>query len=198
MRQILFAAALLTVCYAPISAVDEVGFAIKGGIIDNYSQKGLDLPVCNVNRLNLIGGQFHISKLPVVELIVGADYSWRGRTYVVDNQKLEFRVRNLAVTASVVYPVRLSAARLYLGCGIGSHSISYEYLRPAALALEDYGIEIPGTSAYFGCHAVAGGRVNIPSIPVGLFVETRLYHIDAPKNDISYSNWSGGIFLPLE
>jgi len=198
MRQVLVAVALLTVCYAPVSAVDEVGFGIKGGIVDNYSQKGLDLPVYNVNRLNLIGGQFHISKLPVVELIVGADYSWRDRTYVVDNQKLEFRVRDLAITASVVYPIRLSTAKLYIGGGLGSHSISYEYLRPASLALEDYGIDIPGTSSYFGYHAVIGCKTDIPSIPVGFFMEARLFHIDAPENDISYNSWSGGIFLPLE
>lgn len=179
-------------------ARDGIDLMFKWGQIDNYSQRGLNLPAYDIESLSSAGGQLKISRFPVVDLIIGADYSWCNREYNIDGQILDFRARDMAITASIVYPLELRALELYAGGGIGSHSVSYEYRRPGTLILEDHGIDIPGTSPFFGYHAVIGGLTRVLSDSIGLFAELRLYRIDAPFNDISYNTWTAGISLSLE
>lgn len=172
-------------------------FGIKGGIVDNYGQPGLNLSTYDISQMNLIGGQFHIATLPVVDLIVGADYSWHKQTLSIAGQSLPFKMRDLAITASLVYPIQLGPAKLYGGGGIGSHSISYEYLRPVSLSLAANGVSIPETSAFFGYHALAGAEIGLSGIPLGVFVEGRINRVNIPEENIKFNSFAGGVYLSL-
>lgn len=197
MKKILVFCFCLSLMTAAAAADSGITFGIKGGIIDNYGQSGLSLSTYNIDQMNLVGGQFHITTLPLVDLIVGADYSWHKQTSTVAGQNLDFKMRDLAVTASVVYPVQLGPAKVYGGGGIGSYSISYEYLRPVSLSLAANGISIPETSAYFGYHALVGAEAGLSGLPVGIFVEGRINSVNIPGENIKFNSLAGGVYLSL-
>jgi opacity protein-like surface antigen len=197
MKKTLWVFICLLVGAGSAGAVSGIEIGVKGGIIDNYSQGGLSVSDYDINQLNMIGAQIYFSRLPMVDVILAGDYSWRNKTYTIAGQGFEFKMRDLAVTASVVYPVKLSVATPYVGGGIGTHSLSYEYIRPISLSLADNGIEIPETSTFFGYHGIFGAKINFPAFPLGFFVEGRLSRINAPAGDISFNSYAGGIYLSL-
>ena len=182
-----------------VSAAADSGitFGIKGGLIDSYGQPGLRLSTYNIDQMSLVGGQFHIATLPLVDLIVGADYSWHKQTLAIAGQSLPFKMRDLAVTASVVYPICFGPAKLYAGGGIGSHSISYEYLRPVSISLAANGISIPETSAFFGYHALVGAEAGLSGLPLGVFIEGRINRVNIPGENIKFNSLAGGVYLSL-
>lgn len=197
MKGTLWITAMLLVVVVHAAAASGIAIGVKSGIVDNYDQPDLRMAGYNIDQLTMIGGQIHYCGLPVIDLIVSGDYLWRQRTYTIAGQDFEFKIRDFAVTASVVYPVSLPMVTPYIGGGIGSHSLSYEYIRPISLALADNGVVIPETSAYFGYHGMVGAKIEIPAFPVGFFMEGRVYRIDAPGEDIRFNTWAGGVYLSL-
>lgn len=197
MKKTLCYLACLIIGSGAAGAAGGIEIGVKTGIIDNYSQANLNMADYNIDRLNMIGGQLYFSGLPMVDLVLAGDYSWRERTYTIADQPFEFRLRDLAITASLVYPIRLPVATPYIGAGIGSHSLSFEYLRPLSLSLADNGITIPETTTFFGYHAIVGAKIEIPTLPVGFFMEGRLSRVNAAGEDISFNTYAGGVYLSL-
>ncbi len=188
---------ILLVATAPVMATGGVDFGIKGGLISHYRQPGLNVAGYDLEQMNLFGGQFYISAFPKFDLIAGVDYGWRSQTYAIAGQGFEFKMRDFAVTASAVYPVKLSAARLYIGAGLGSHSISYEYVRPLTLSLADNGVTIPEATTYVGYHGLIGAKVAMPRMPLGVFLEGKYTEVSTPGDNIRFASFSGGIFVSL-
>jgi len=197
MKKILSILVCLFIASGSAGAISGIEIGLKTGIIDNYSQSQLSLGGNDINRLNMVGGQISFSRLPMIDVIVAGDYSWSNQNYNIAGYDLDFKLRDFAVTASAVYPVNLPVVSPYIGGGIGTHSLSYEYIRPLSLSLADNGVEIPETSTYFGYHGLLGAKVNIPAFPLGLFMEARFNRVNSPGDDISFSSYSGGIFLAL-
>jgi len=180
-----------------IGAASGVEIGLKGGFIPDYNQPRLNLANTEFNDLNLVGGQFYISKLPVVDMIIDFDYSWNKDAVPVANEDFDLRFRDLTVAASLVYPINLSFLRFYAGGGVGSHTLAFEYVRPEGLSLSANGIEIPETSTYFGYHAIVGLRTDAKAGSLGFFAEVKFDRIDVPGGDIEYKTVTGGIFLSL-
>jgi hypothetical protein len=170
---------------------------IKGGMVSEYSQAGLQVAAKNISHQALIGGQFYIDDLPLIDGIVSVDYSWKNHTYHISGREFPFGMRDLAVTVSAVYPIHISSLTTYVGGGIGSHSISYSYRHDHNFVPQDNGIAIPSSSTFPGYHALVGIRLHVGRAPTGLFIEGRLNRIETPENEIRYSSMSGGIFLSL-
>lgn len=170
---------------------------VKMGRVMSYSQGTLQVGANDISRQTLVGGQLYITTTPLVDLIASIDYSWNDNQYAFAENDLPFRMRDLATTISAVLPVRLSAFCVYIGGGIGSHSISYAYRRPASLSLAANDINIPEASTYFGYHGLIGVKGAPPHLPVGIFAEGRLNRIDAVGAQIKYTSFSAGLFLPL-
>jgi len=187
----------LLIAAGSANALSGLEIGIKGGIVDNYRQSGLTVGNYDINRLSLIGGEVYFSKLPMIDIILSGEYSWRNETYSFAGQDFEFKMRDFAVTASIVYPLKIAFATPYLGGGIGTHSLSYEYIKPLSLSLADNGVAIPETSTFFGYHGIVGAKINFPAFPLGFFVEGRFNRINAPGEDISFNSYTGGIFLAL-
>jgi hypothetical protein len=197
MQKIVYLTAFTIILFGNAGAVTGLDIGIKGGIVDNYNQSGLSLSDYDINRMNLIGGQISYSGFPLIDILVAAEYSWRKETYEIDGYGFEFKLRDLAVTASAVYPIRLSFVSPYVGGGFGSHSLSYEYLRPVALSLSDNGVIIPETSTFFGYHGIVGAEIKIPAFPVGFFVEGRINRVNVIGKDVTYNTYTGGVYLSL-
>lgn len=196
MKKIWCTVVLILVAAMPVYG-GGIELGIKSGLIENYKQADLQMAAYHLDQLSLIGGQVYISQLPMVDVIISGDYSWRERTYIIVEQNLKFKLRDLAVTATVVYPLNLGMATIYAGGGIGSHSLSYEYVKPLSLSLADNGVTIPEASTYFGYHGLIGAKIEVPAFPVGFFMEARKNQINAPGDDITFNSWAGGIFITL-
>ena len=180
---------------APAGAISGIDIGIKGGITDNFDQPGLSISSYDIGQLNLMGAQVFASSLPLVDLIVSAEYSWRNKTYEFLGQGFEFKLRDLAVTASLVYPVKLPLVNLYAGVGGGTHSFSY--VRPVSLSLADNDIFIPEGETYMGYHGLIGAKASLPAFPLGVFIEGRYATISTPGKNTSYNTWTGGVFISL-
>lgn len=187
----------LLLAAAPAGALSGFDIGIKGGIADNFDQPGLSISSYDLGRLNLMGAQVFASTLPLIDLIVAADYTWRTETYSILGEGFEFKLRDLAITASVVYPIKLPLANLYVGVGGGTHSFSYEYVRPVTLSLADNNIFIPEGAIYTGYHGLIGAKTNLRVLPLGIFIEGRWATINTPGENTSFNTWAGGVFIKL-
>jgi len=187
----------LLISVGSVGAVTGIELGIRAGVINNYDQPNLSLATYDFDRLNMLGGQIYFSALPVIDIILAGEYSWRTRTYEIAGESMEFKLRDFAVTASAVYPFKMPVVTPYAGAGIGTYSLSYEYLVPVSLSLADNGVFIPETSTYFGYHGLIGAKLNLPAFPLGVFLEGRWNRVNAPDDDISFNTWAGGVFLEL-
>ena len=178
-------------------AESNLDFAFKGGMVDNFSYPGLTLPKNDLRRQGLAGAQLYFKSPKYVDLIVSLDYSWQKKSYTIAGQAFDFKTRDMAVAASIVYPLKLSFIGLYIGGGVGTHSFSHEYYRPRTLSLEDNGVEIPEIATYFGYHGLVGAKVPMASLPCGLFVESRIGEVNLPDKNVSYNNWTAGVYFSL-
>jgi hypothetical protein len=198
MKKMLWILAWLLVCVGSAGAVTGIEIGIRTGVLSNFDQPSLNIGTYDLNRLNMFGGQIYISRLPMVDIIVAGEYCWRTRTYEIAGESMEFKLRDFAVTASVVYPFKqLPLVTPYIGAGIGTYSLSYEYLVPLSLSLDDNGVSIPETSTHMGYHGVLGAKLNVPAFPVGVFLEGRLNRISTSGDDVKYTTLAGGVFLAL-
>lgn len=198
MKKMLWILAWLLVCVGSAGAVTGIEIGIRTGVLSNYNQPSLNIGTYDLNRLNMIGGQIYFSRLPMIDIIVAGEYCWRTQNYDIAGENMEFKLHDFAVTASVVYPFKqLPVVTPYVGAGVGTYSLSYDYFVPTSLSLSDNGVSIPGTSTYMGYHGVLGAKANIPAFPVGLFLEGRLNRINTPGDDIKYNTLAGGVFLAL-
>jgi opacity protein-like surface antigen len=189
---------IVFLAWSPVYGAGDFEVGVHGGGLFSYEQSGLHLGENRGGNQMLVGSQIYIANTPVFNFIASVDYSWHQESYFFYGQEMPFEMRDMAVTISAVYPLRFGALTAYGGGGIGSHSISYSYRRPATLSLADNGIRIPEASTYFGYHALAGARTTLPHLPVGVFAEGRLTHIDSPDGAIRYATITTGLFLPLQ
>lgn len=187
---------LLVLCSAA-AAGDRIDFALKGGTVDNFSYPGMNLPDNNLDKKGLIGGQFFLKSPKYFDVILSLDYSWEEKAYQIDGQTFDLKTSDMSVSASLVYPVTIASMRIYAGGGIGTHSYSHEYYRPRSLSLEANNVTIPVVATYLGYHGVAGVQIPLMSLPGGVFVEGRYGRVALPDKDISYNNWTGGIYVSL-
>ncbi|MEZ5360161.1 MAG: outer membrane beta-barrel protein [Candidatus Zixiibacteriota bacterium] len=187
---------ILLLC-STVIAGDNISFAVKGGMVDNFSYPGFNLPQNNLDQKGLVGGQFFLKSPKYVDIILSMDYSWENKTYQIDGQSFDLKTKDLSVSASLVYPVTIASLRFYGGGGVGTHSYSHEYYRPRSLSLEANNVTIPEVATYLGYHGIAGVQIPLLSLPGGLFVEGRYGRVALPDEDISYNNWTGGIFVNL-
>jgi hypothetical protein len=198
MKKMLWILVWLLVCVGSANALTGIEIGIRTGVLSGYNQPSLNIGTYDLNRLNMVGGQIYFSRLPMVDIIVAGEYCWRTQNYDIAGENLQLKLHNFAVTASVVYPFKqLPIVTPYVGAGVGSYSLSYDYFVPMSLSLSDNGVSIPGTSTYMGYHGVLGAKVNVPAFPVGMFLEGRLNRINTPGDDIKYNTFAGGVFLAL-
>lgn len=198
MKHTIMICAALFLFSLPAAAVTGIDIGVKGGVVRSFDQPGLSLSSYDLHSLNMIGGQMFISTLPVVDVIIALDYSWRNETYEIAGENLEFDARDFVVSASVVYPITgIPVVQPYVGGGVANHALSYNYLRPVSLSLEDNGVTVPESSTAFGIHGIIGAKLALPASPLGLFLEGRFNRVDGPGDANTYNTWSGGLFFSL-
>ncbi len=172
---------------SPTYALTGISFGVKGGMGLKADFTGVNLNGEEIDRLMMIGGQIKISTLPFIDVIGTAEYGWKtlkDATLVYDATEytVEYKVRDLAFTASVVYPLKMQVIKPFAGFGIGSHNLGYD-VTANNLPL---GFGAPEDKSYLGYHILAGIDISFPAVPLGLTGEFRYNWVDTPGETTKY------------
>lgn len=182
---------------APVHAVSGISFGVKGGMALNYDQAGLSIGDFSAKKMNLAGAQVRITTIPMIDLILSGDYAWKNNSYNFAGQNFDLKMHDLSFNATLVHPFKFPAVSPYVGGGIGSHHLSFDYVSPLSMSLSENGITIPGTETRTGYHLVGGVNIGIPAFPLGFGVEYRLNWIDTPGSVTKYNSLTFGINFSL-
>jgi len=193
----LFLTLFILALAAPSFAITGISIGIHGGKTTNYDQESFAIPGQDDADMTMVGGQIKISKLPMIDLLVSGDYAWKNETYSVAGQDLEVKRHDLAFSATALYPLKLKVIQPYIGGGISTHNLGFDYVKPLSLSLEDNNVVIPESDNRLGYHMVGGFEIALPAFPVGLNAEYRLNWIDTPVEVTKYNSITVGLSYKL-
>ncbi|MCX6829504.1 MAG: outer membrane beta-barrel protein [candidate division Zixibacteria bacterium] len=182
---------------APTFALTGLSFGVKGGFVSNYEQPGLAVGDFSAEKMNLAGAQVKISTLPIINFIVSGNYAWKNNKYDFGGQTFELQMHDLYFDASAVYPIKFQFVSPYFGGGVGSHNLSFDYVKPLSLSLADNDITVPGSVSRLGYHLVGGINIGLPAFPFGISAEYRMNWIDTPGSVTKYNSFTFGLDFKL-
>nr|MBN2276868.1 outer membrane beta-barrel protein [candidate division Zixibacteria bacterium] len=182
---------------APGYALTGISIGVKGGMVSNYEQPGFAVPGEDTDAMNLAGLQLKFTKLPMIDLIVSGEYAWKKETYSGFGQSFELTRSDLQFSASAIYPFSLPVVTPYLGAGVATHSLGYDYVEPVGWALDTYDIEVPGNETRMGYHLMGGFDVGLPAFPLTLNAEYRLNWVSTPDEVTKYNSITAGLSFSL-
>ena len=191
---------MLTICLlfaVPSFAITGISLGVKGGLVTDYNQPGFSVPNQETDNMALAGLQVRLSSLPIVDLIVTGEYAWKNESYSVLGQDFELKRHDFLFSASAIYPVKLPAVSPYLGGGVATHSLGYDYAVPALWSLEDYDIEVPGNETKMGYHIMGGVDFKLPVFPVSANAEFRINWVNTPQEVTKYNSITIGLSYSL-
>ena len=204
MRRTIVLTGIFTILFFSTSyAITGLGIGVRGGIIQNYNNPGLDAfpSSLSLDKMPALGAHFKIGTLPLVDLEISAEYAWKKKEVLVfigiDSLKGDFTVSDFSLNATGKYHLlSIPVFRPYVGAGAGFHRLIYK------LDIEGLGeqIIIPENESRLGLHAVAGIALKSAVLPFEVFAELRYTHIKTrqEKWDTSSSHYSsimGGITM---
>jgi opacity protein-like surface antigen len=196
MKKAIWAVMIMLVA-APAFAISGVSVGIKGGLVNNYDQAGLTVGSFSVDRMNFAGAQARIRTIPIIDLILSGDYAWKTNDYDFAGQNFQLKTHDLSFNATLAHTIKLPILRPYAGAGIGSHHLTFDYLKPMSLSLSDNGITVPNSETRIGYHLTAGFEIGISAFPIGLGAEYRINWIDTPGEVTKYNSFTVGLNVNL-
>ena len=181
-------------------ALTGIGLGVRAGAVANYDNPDLSFEEAknmDVDKLSMFGGHFRISSLPVFTYEVIAEYNWHSKDYMVLGTKVSVDVKNFTLGANIKYMFDIPVLNPYIGGGIASHQMTYEF-KPSLESVIGAGpVIIPDDGPRFGVHGLAGVMLNIPTSPLELFIEGRMGKISGDDESTTYSAIYGGVTLKL-
>lgn len=194
---------LVILFFSPSHAITGLGIGVKGGIIHNYDNPGLDAfpSSLSLDRMPALGVHFKIGTLPLVDFELSAEYAWKKKNVLVfigvDSLKGDFTVSDFSLNATGKYNfLSIPVFRPYVGAGAGFHRLIYK------LDIEGLGeqIIIPENESRLGLHLVAGVSLKSAVLPFDIFAEWKYTHIKTRQEELdtastNYSSIMGGITM---
>jgi len=177
-----------------------LGLGVRAGVVANYDNPELSFEEASnmdINQLSMIGGHMRIASLPIFTYEVIAEYSWHNEDYKVLGVNVSTKVRDFLLGANVKYVFRIPVVKPYVGGGIATHQMTYEFDPPLGSILDGPGVVIPEGGPKFGVHGLAGVTLGIPTSPLEFFVEGRIGRISGDDESTRYSAVYGGVTLKL-
>ena len=179
---------VLVLMVSPAYAIMGLSMGIKGGVGLNADFAGVSVDNSSIDKLNLMGFQFKVATLPKIDFIFTAEYGWKKQTFNVLGNDVEYKVRDLALTASAVYPFGMPVFSPYVGVGVGTHSLGYDFVGPSGLP-----VAVPDDKLYMGYHIVGGIDFKPPVFPIGLTGEARYNWIQTEGDSSHYLSVTLGV-----
>ncbi len=189
-RLLVIAASLIILAGAPVHALTGFGFGAKIGQVTDY-----DNPEIKVSNLTfddfVFFGVFARLGHEFIDLEVGIERFDETREIELFGEKVETETRDWITHATAKFVFAFPLLRPFVGAGVASHSVSYEYSGPLG-QFNDLTISIPADKTHFGYHLTAGIKLETRSIPVNLFVEGKFQKIQSSP-DTDFTTLSAGI-----
>ena len=179
-------------------ALTGLGLGARGGIVADYDNPELSFEQAksiDIDQLSMIGMHARISSLPVFTYEVVAEYSWTTEDFPVLGYDLSVKVRDFMVGANVKYMLKIPVLTPYIGGGIATHQMTYEFEPSLGSILNDVDIIIPADGPKFGVHGLAGVSLSLPASPLEFFVEGRIGKISGDNESANYNAIYGGVTL---
>jgi hypothetical protein len=204
MKKIIGLTWILTILFFSTSyAITGLGIGVRGGIIQNYNNPGLDAfsSSLSLDKMPVLGAHLKIGTLPLVDLELSAEYAWKKKEVLVSigivNLKGDFTVSDISLNATAKYHfLSIPVFKPYVGAGAGFHRLIYK------LDIEGMvePIIIPENESRLGLHAVAGVSLKSAVLPFEVFAEFRYTHIKTRQEEwdtssTHYSTIMGGITM---
>jgi len=181
-------------------ALTGLGIGIRGGMIRNYNNESIKTLLKEspdeLKDLNMLGGHLKIGTLPMIDLEVSAEYSWKKKDVKIDiggtpyNAVLKTEDYSLNASAKYLFPVPV--VKPYLGGGVGIHHLVYKL----SLA-EGVDLVVPDNTSRFGWHLLGGAVLKLAPLPFEIFAEGRYTSILTPDKSSSYVTYLAGITMNL-
>lgn len=175
-------------------AVTGLGLGARVGLIQNYDNPVTKkmFPEFSLKQMPMLGVHLKIGTLPVIDLEVSAEYSWRKKKDILYkyNQVIPFKadltIRDLSLNATGKYHFSFPAIKPYIGAGLGIHRILYE------ISVDTISVILPENENKIGFHAVAGLSLKLPVFPFEFFAEGRYTFINTkqPKFDTKQTHYT--------
>jgi opacity protein-like surface antigen len=188
-------------------AVTGLGLGVRGGLIQNYDNPVTKkmFPEFSLKQMPFLGVHLKIGTLPIIDLEVSAEYSWRKKKNILYDPeglqgftpfKADFTIRDLSLNATVKYNFSFPAIKPYIGAGVGIHRILYE------ISVDTISVVFPENENKLGFHGVGGLSLKLPVFPLEFFAEGRYTFINTkqPKFDTKqthYTTLMAGVTLNL-
>ncbi len=204
MRRTIALTWILTILFFSTSyAITGLGIGVRGGIIQNYNNPGLDAfsSSLSLDKMPFFGAHLKIGTLPLVDLELSAEYAWKKKEVSVfmgiASLKGDFTVSDFSLNATAKYHLlSIPVFRPYVGAGAGFHHLIYRLDIEGMLEP----IIVPENESRLGLHAVAGIALKSAVLPFEVFAELRYTHIKTRQEEwdtssTHYSSIMGGITM---
>ena len=122
---------ILTVLFFSTSyAITGLGLGVRGGIIQNYQNPGLDAfsSSLSLERMPFLGAHLKIGTMPLVDVEISAEYAWKKKEILVSigiaDLKGDFTVSDISLNATGKYHfLSIPVFKPYVGAGAGFHRL---------------------------------------------------------------------------
>jgi len=180
-------------------AVTGLGLGARVGLIQNYDNPVTKkmFPEFSLKQMPMLGVHLKIGTLPIIDLEVSAEYSWRKKKDILYKYnpeglpnftpfKADFTIRDLSLNATGKYNFSFPGIKPYIGAGVGIHRILYE------ISVDTISVILPENENKIGFHGVAGLSLKLPVFPFEFFAEGRYTFINTkqPKFDTKQTHYT--------
>jgi opacity protein-like surface antigen len=205
MKKVLLFLVLLFLFVPSSYALVGLGLGVRAGVVSNYDNPSLnalfDAPFVlkgkKIENMNMLGIHFKIGALPVIDLEVSGEYSWKTEEFsfefrdymdMADTASGEFKIEDYSLNATAKYVFSTPIVKPYVGAGGGLHIIRYSN---------------PGPGPFFDTqtkpsyHACGGVLLDVPALPLDVFAEGRYTSIQTERKATGFFTWMLGVTLNL-
>jgi len=195
-----FMIAVLAVMLVPhyTDCQTRFGIGVRGGIVADYDNPEFSLPhKLDIDQLTVVGGHVQFGGFPIFTLELAVESRTRTEEMTFLGAKTSAEVKDLMIAANLKYLFRIPVITPYIGGGIASHNLNYEYNAAVEWLNPEGAIHIPDDGSRFGVHGIAGVALGFAASPIELFIEGRIGRIEGDEESAKYKAVYGGVTLRL-
>ena len=197
MKKVLILLGVLVILSSPVYAVTGVGIGVRGGLVSNYTNPGLDNSMFSLDlkQMPMFGGHVVLGFIPVIELEGSAEVAWKKKSFDIAGTTGDLTLKDFSLNATAKYKFPFPVIKPYIGAGLGWHWLTYSFSLGSAGT-----VEVPVDENRLGYHGLVGVALKLPALPLEFFAEGRYTHImtKQEKFDTKASHYTtilGGVTL---
>lgn len=198
MKKVLILLGVLVVLSSPVYAVTGVGVGIRGGLVSDYKNPGLDNSTFSLDlkQMPMVGGHVVLGFLPVIDLEGSAEMAWKKKSFSNGSSSGDLTLRDFSLNVTAKYKFNMMPViKPYIGAGLGWHWLTYSLSLSSGAS-----VDVPVDENRLGYHGLVGLALKLPALPLEFFAEGRYTHIMTKQEKFDtkathYTTILGGVTL---